>query len=614
MDNQNCFVGQIRPSQLLWTYGPGALIDLPNLSVITMGLDYWKEDRCTPIEEARLLNEVRRVVGPQVQKLLMPPIQKEENIDYGSAETFVGVPVKPFPRWLRCVKCGILAEYDSGLFNIKEGRSRPEHTHFVHSNCPHGKDVEAVPARFLLACSHGHLDDFPWRWFVHGGPSECTGTLHFFESGASLQTENLWVRCNGCKTTRSLAHAFGKEGQQNLPKCRGRHPHLNKFEECDETPRTILLGATNGWFPVTLSVLAIPTESNSIAQLVADGWDYFYECESEDDLKSILKTLKKVHFLPGIEQWNPAVVWKTIQDKRNCSENPIIIKNEDIKIPEWNVLIAPNPPKDWPHFMSTPTQPPPKFADKISDVLLLNRLRKVNALIGYTRIEATNEFTDSDEQVPRAPLSKKSPTWVPACEVHGEGIFIRFNETALKKWENLPGVKQRDLMLKASYNGWRVAHNLPPNVGYPGVRYVLLHTIAHLIIREFSLECGYNAASIQERIYANNDNDNPMAGILLYTAASDSDGTLGGLVDLGKANDLGRIMELAFKRAETCSSDPLCAQHNPEDDRSLHAAACHACAFVAETSCEVGNKFLDRALVVNTFDCNDAAFFSIGDR
>ena len=614
MSTPNCFVGQVRPSQLLWTYGPGALIDLPNLSVITMGLDYWKRERCTPIKEARLLNEVRRVIGPQVQELLMPPIQKEEMVDFHSAEAFVGVPVKPFPRWLRCVKCGLLAEYDSGLFEIKENLYRPEQTHFVHKNCQHGKNIEAVPARFLIACSHGHIDDFPWRWFVHGGPSDCTGTLHFFERGASLQTENLWVKCDGCGAARSLVHAFGKEGQENLPRCRGRHPHLNKFDECEEVPRAILLGATNGWFPVTLSVLAIPTEDNSIAQLVTDGWDYFNDCESEIELKVVLKTLTKTHALPGIENWDPAVVWKAIEEKKACAGEPVVIKSDDVKIPEWNVLTAPNPPKDWPHFMSTPTPVPRKFADKISNVLLLNRLRKVNALVGYTRIEAANEFAAPDEQVPRAPLAKKAPTWIPACEVHGEGIFIRFDEDALKKWENLPGVKQRDTMLKAGHNGWRIAHNLTPDVGYPGIRYVLLHTIAHLIIREFSLECGYNAASIQERIYASNDSDNPMAGILLYTAASDSDGTLGGLVDLGKANELGRIMELAFRRAEICSSDPLCAQHDPADDRSLHAAACHACAFVAETSCEAGNKFLDRAVVVNTFDCDTAAFFTIGDR
>lgn len=614
MSNQNCFVGRVRPSQLLWTYGPGALIDLPNLSVITMGLDYWKKERCTPINEARLLNEVRRVVGMQVQELLMPPLQKEEMVDFHSAEAFVGVPVKPFPRWLRCVKCALLAEYDSGLFEIRENLYRPEQTHFVHKNCRYGKNIEAVPARFLIACNHGHIDDFPWRWFVHGGPSDCTGALRFFESKASLQTENLWVKCDGCGASRSLVHAFGKEGQENLPRCRGRHPHLNKFDECEETPRTILLGATNGWFPVTLSVLAIPSEDNSIAQLVTDKWDYFRDCGSISELEIVLKTLIKAHVLPNIEKLDSAVVWNAIEVKKSCANKPVIIKSDDVKIPEWNALISTNPPKDWPHFMSTPTPPPSKFADKISNVLLLNRLRKVNALIGYTRIEASNEFATPDDQVTRGPLSKKPPTWVPACEVHGEGIFIRFNEDALKKWESFPGVKKRDAMLNTGYSGWRAAHNLDPQVGYPGIRYVLLHTIAHLIIREFSLECGYNAASIQERIYSSNDNDNPMAGILLYTAASDSDGTLGGLVDLGSANQLGYIMEQAFRRAEICSSDPLCAQHDPAADRSLHAAACHACTFVAETSCEVGNKFLDRALVVHTFDCDDAAFFDIGDR
>ena len=202
-------VGQVRPSQLLWTYGPGALIDLPNLSVLTMGLDRWNPDRCPPIEEARLLAAVRRVLGPQVERLRMPPFLREDGVDPMSAEGKIGVPVRPFPRWLRCVKCGLLAEYDSGLFDIKANPYRPEQTHFVHSNCEKGKNADAVPARFLLACRNGHLDDFPWHWFVHGGPSECKGTLRFFERGASLQTENLWVKCDTCDAARSLVHAFG---------------------------------------------------------------------------------------------------------------------------------------------------------------------------------------------------------------------------------------------------------------------------------------------------------------------------------------------------------------------------------------------------------------------
>jgi len=608
-NNRNCFVGQIRPSQLLWNYGPGALIDLPNLSVITMGLDFWSKDRCTPIQEARLLNEVRRFVGPQVSQLLMPPVQGEDNVDIHSPEAFIGVPVKPFPRWLRCVKCGLLAEYDSGLFEIRENPYRPEQTHFIHKSCQHGTNVEAVPARFLVACEHGHLDDFPWRFFVHGGPSDCSGSLHFFEKGASLQTENLWVKCDGCGSARSLVHAFGKEGQDNLPKCRGRHPHLNQYEECDSQLRTILLGASNGWFPATLSVLAIPTESNGVSQLVLDGWDFFGDCESEAELSVILKTLVKAHSLPGIERWNTPVIWKAICDKRNEHKGTSTIKEEDIKIPEWDVLTAPNPPKDWPHFLSAKTAPPSQFNDKIHDVLLLERLRKVNALIGFTRIEPSDEFSMSEDQIVRAPLSKQKPTWLPASEVHGEGIFIKFNEAAIQAWEKRSGVQARNAMMVAAHKSWRISHNLNPDIGYPGIRHILLHTISHMIIRELALECGYNAASIQERIYSQNDSEHKMAGILLYTAASDSDGTLGGLVELGKAESLGRIIETALDRARICSSDPLCSQHDPQKDRSLHAAACHTCCFVGETSCEFGNKFLDRALVVNTFDCDDAAFF-----
>lgn len=282
------YVGQIRPSQLLWAYGPGSLIDLPNLSVITMGLDHWRKDRCSKIHEPRLLNAVRKVLGPQVKELLMPPVQQEEQVSFHSAEAYNGVPVRPFPRWLRCTKCGLLAEYDSGLFEIKENPWRPEQTHFIHKGCRHGDNIEAVPSRFLFACRNGHVDDFPWRWFVHRGPSTCTGSLHLFESSAALQLESLIVKCDKCGKMMSMSNAFGAEAKRFLPACRGRHPHLNKFEKCDEEPRTILLSASNLWFPYTLSVLAIPTEDNTLKQLIADGWEYFQELESEEETKFTL--------------------------------------------------------------------------------------------------------------------------------------------------------------------------------------------------------------------------------------------------------------------------------------------------------------------------------------
>jgi hypothetical protein len=208
-----------------------------------------------------------------------------------------------------------------------------------------------------------------------------------------------------------------------------------------------------------------------------------------------------------------------------------------------------------------------------------------------------------------ASLSRAKPTWVPASEVHGEGIFIRFKEDEVRRWEGLGPVKQRDAMLAAGHVGWRNARQLDPSKGYPGIRYAMLHIFSHLLIRELALECGYNAASIRERIYSDSNPNDPMAGVLLYTAAADSDGTLGGLVELGKPENLGRLIKQALRRATICSSDPLCSEHNASADRTLHGASCHACGFVAETSCERGNRYLDRALLIPTFDCPDAGIF-----
>ena len=602
----NTPVGEIRPSQLLWTYGPGALIDLPNISVVTQGIEKWNVDHGDQVQEARLLSAVRKVLGPQVQSLNMPPMPDAPPTDPFSATAKIGVPVKPFPRWLRCVKCGLLSPFDSGLFELREDAYKPEATRFVHPKCKSGRDADAVPARFLIACRAGHLDDFPWHWFVHGGPSFCKGTLRFYESGASLQTENLWVKCDECGAAKNMAQASGKIGSENLPACRGRHPHLDLFDaECDEAPRTINLGATNGWFAVSLSVLAIPQTGNPVEQIVVDGWKFFEKCTSKDQLEPIFDTLKLGGMLPGLERFELDQVWAAIEKHRSGDDTE---DQDDLKAPEWEVLSSDNPPKDYPHFMSEKVGVPSGFTNAIDRVLRLERLREVNALLGFTRVESPDEGT-GDQAAPRAPLCRNAPDWIPASEVHGEGIFLKFKSDALEKWAKKDSVKELDRKLRIGHRGWRLKRNLDPDQGYPGVRYLMLHTLAHLLIRELALECGYNAASIRERVYADVEDGRDQAGFLIYTAAADSDGTLGGLVDLGKPANLGPIINQALKRARVCASDPLCSEHDPGKDQSLHGAACHACSFVAETSCECGNRFLDRSLVVPTLETPDAAFF-----
>lgn len=342
-----------------------------------------------------------------------------------------------------------------------------------------------------------------------------------------------------------------------------------------------------------------------MAQLVQDGWKSFEKCKSLEHLEIVVDTLKSMNALPGIENYQSEQIWKAVEAFRSGDE---VDDQADLKDPEWQVLSADTLPTDYPHFMCTKTGTPSEFQNVIERVVLLERLREVNALLGFTRVEAPEEGT-GDAAAPRAPLGLGTPDWTPAFEVHGEGIFIRFDADKLKGWADTDAVKALDEKLRKGHRGWRLKRNLDPEEGYLGVRHAMLHTLAHFLIRELALECGYNAASIRERIYADTEDGRDQAGILIYTAAADSDGTLGGLVDLGKPNNLGRILKQALGRAQVCASDPLCSEHDPSKDQSLHGAACHACSFVSETSCECGNRNLDRALVVPTLENRDAAFF-----
>ena len=180
----------------------------------------------------------------------------------------------------------------------------------------------------------------------------------------------------------------------------------------------------------------------------------------------------------------------------------------------------------------------------------------------------------------------------------------------MQRWLQQAMLSKHNEMFKLAHKRWRQARNLgDPEANYPGLRYILLHTFAHALMRQLALDCGYAAASIRERIYAQGEDKEggAMAGILLYTADSDSEGTLGGLVNQGR--DLGYHIAGALEAMQYCASDPLCAEHAPLNDLTLHGAACHACLFAPETSCERGNRYLDRSVLIATVERNDLAFF-----
>jgi len=250
-----------------------------------------------------------------------------------------------------------------------------------------------------------------------------------------------------------MAHAFGKAGKENLPACRGRHPHLDLFEaDCNEEARAVVLGATNSWFPIRLSALAIPQTKDPLGQLVQDGWEFFEELDSEAEVSVTVKTLKKTGALPGIDKYPPAAIWAAIEAHRSGKGQEVVME-ADIKGPKWDVLTEADPPTDYPHFMSKKVGTPPGFGAFIHRVLLLERLREVNALLGFTRVEAPEESADPDERPPMAGLSRSRPDWVPANQVHGEGIFIQFDEQALQSWESQADVQKVDRKLQGGLRG-----------------------------------------------------------------------------------------------------------------------------------------------------------------
>jgi hypothetical protein len=592
-------VGTIRPSQAIHSYGVGALVDLPGLSVIVGGLDRWDTTRQEVVTEDRLLDAVRARLGAQVEALRTLPVEPQTTNNPYDEWARIGVPVTVFPRWLRCTACNRLFPVASGALTLEHNPHRIDRTRYSHPNCDRARrPPPAVPARFVAGCPNGHLDDFPWVRFAHQRKPICANPiLRVNDVGSGGRATDLLVTCLTCDDKSTLAKAFGPAAKAMMPQCRGRHPHLGRAgEPCTEQLRTLVLGASNLWFNISVSVLSLPVGGGSLAQLVYDHWDEFQKMTVKEVLGYALQANRTLQ--AGFAGYDVDEIWAAVEARRAGGQTP---HRADVLGPEWAALTTGSQGQHSPHFEAEPIESPLELAGKLENVALAHRLRVVTALCGFTRISAGEPGDDRSI----APLETKgAPSWVPVVENRGEGIFLRLDEDAVQAWEGAAYDNPVFAAMRRAHRDWRQARGLDPGQGWPGERYVLLHSLSHALINELAIECGYSSASISERIYSRRPGEGPepMAGILLYTSAPDAEGTLGGLVNLGKPAALGPLLRRALERAGLCSSDPLCAEHEPDAATSaLHGAACHACLLVAETSCERGNRYLDRATLVETF-------------
>ena len=335
-------LGELRPSQLIFTFGIGSLVDLPNISALVMGLDDWDTSYCKEVDEDRLVAAIQKRLGAQMGKLYLPPI-KLESMERDPAAPAVGVPVVPFPRWMRCSLCDTLSSVESGVFKLVQDPYRPDKTAYVHQGClksQGGRAPSAMSVRFLVACREGHLSDFPWRAFVHKGNVPCQGSqMTMREFGASGDASDIIVSC-GCGAERRMADAFDPDSPFA---CTGHHPHLRLIEQgCTEPAKAILLGSSNSWFPTAFSALSIPRAVDKIGKLVEEQWSKLTNATSISKLGFYREEQQNYQSLiPLFSEFSVEEIWAAIELKRSGIQGGNA-PPEDLKLPEWQVFSKPD--------------------------------------------------------------------------------------------------------------------------------------------------------------------------------------------------------------------------------------------------------------------------------
>lgn len=601
--------GQIRQSQLLGAYGAGSMIDLVQHAVLVQGLDSWHyrgDEADHFIEEprlkARLDSRYKMKLGSEYYFRLAPAG------DDDSPTQAKGIRALEFPGWFVCQGCRrLIPRKLLGEPTRADGRR-------LHGDC-RSKNRTLVPIRFVAACTHGHLQDFPWVDLAHFGEDNkpCDYPEIYLYEGKYGDFNDIKIECKACSAPRrQLADARSKHVKFI---CHANRPwlpfeHTTDPNGCSDKDglRLLVRTASNGYFSMQLSALSIDEPEREVANaLEPKAANLRKAIDAGDDAAKMWLTIElgdvvKAH---GIDE----VLAEAKKLAKGEKAEPVAIRRA-----EYEQLTTAAPLEETGKSFNETDKfvarriTPEKDIPGVRTVTLVHRLREVVVQFGFTRLEPVSadvngEYDDVDLDVKRAPLSARED-WLPAATLQGEGVFFELDPAALDEWLKRPAVKARAEVLEGGWKRWHKDRGVDKSKKPPeflGIRYYLLHSLSHLLINSIAMECGYAASSIKERIYAPGEEvAGDAAGVLLYTGTVGSEGTLGGLVAEGRR--LGHHMRRAFETASLCSNDPLCGTHDPQNDpsdRLLHGAACHGCLLIAETCCDRRfNRCLDRALVV----------------
>lgn len=564
-------LGELRPNQIITTFGPGSIVDAVKDSVTVLDTSYWK-DKGKKIIDGRLASYLG------VDCFYMPR----------TSASWGDFPVVAFPYTHVCSKCG-------RLFDIRDNFDLENYLTFGAS-CPECHR-SAYPARFITICENGHMDDFPWRWWVHRGDESCDGNLKIYSTGDTSTLADMQVKCEKCGAWRSMSGATQRENFIGMV-CKGHHPFRPhaRNEHCGKQLIPSQRGASNVYFPVSRSAISIPPWINPLYNLIDEHLRLIEETRDMFGDQGVTKVYEKYFSDYSREDFYAAL-------KRRLDN---ITEFKEIKQMEYDAITHHNDPtyaSNKKHFKAEEDPLPDYLSPYFKRIIRVTRLREVKVLLGFMRVDAPDP--DADEQPNVVKLSKgrsgEGEKWLPAAEVHGEGIFIEFNRQTLDRW--IGTVRTLSEKYADTYKefceskGWTITSER-------NAIYVMMHTFSHLMIKQMSMSSGYSSTAIRERIYFSDK----MAGILLYTGSADKEGSLGGLVELGTAEKLSEMMRDTFQEALLCTNDPEC-MHNMPAGKNSNGAACHSCCMISETACENGNRMLDRGLVVPIAERENQAYF-----
>lgn len=628
---------QIRIGQLIAPFGPGSLYtDRRGIPHVVCGLDHWflRWDQTLGLVRCENRAEFERV-EPRLSSLLhvdrfcSPPDYRQ--VRRGSTappNAMLTLPAQRFPRWYRHTRTGEMRRFNLHTTRIE--------------NPPGGGRWQ--PVRFISVCAGGHLCEFPWKEWI-GCVCADDGSLILTDRGGS-ELSSIRIECRSCPAGSSGQKGRSLSGTTVMPDvelgeqsafqragiiCPGDRPWLGEGaneQPCDQPLVGALINQTNLYFPRTISAITLPDlqpQNEDVARVRN-------EIELDPSL-GVARTLWNMGNRAGTVAMihtgltgrgivaDPAQVEEALESLFDPSGSALpagAVSPSDpesdllaFRRAEFNILRNEvNDPEHVPNLRVIPTTVPSELSHLFARVNLIERLRETKVFYGFDRLQQSNSSLAGMPDTAMRQLFRNPPTepqdrWLPAVEVFGEGIYVELDEHSLVEWQTTHAAwlaNRLDDGFIARLGG--IFQTLPPlgvaNRSWVS-RYLLVHSLAHILINQLVFECGYSTASLRERLYISADTAAPMAAFLLYTAAGDSEGTLGGLVRLGRPERLGPVVLRALGRASWCSADPVCSEHlGGQGSRLANLAACHACVLLPETSCETVNQGLDRAMVVGT--------------